>query len=101
MDLSKARWRKSSFSGDNGGNCVEVAELTGVAAGPPHPVRAAVVGDTAHRLGRVAGAAHKMDHDRLIAVRDSKDPEGPQLFFTPAEWDAFVAGVKADEFDLA
>lgn len=33
------------------------------------------------------------------AVRDSKDPKGPVLFFTPGEWAAFVAGVKAGEFD--
>jgi Domain of unknown function (DUF397) len=24
MDVTGARWRKSSYSGDNGGNCVEV-----------------------------------------------------------------------------
>jgi Domain of unknown function (DUF397) len=35
-----------------------------------------------------------------IQVRDSKDPHGPQLSFTPAEWDAFVAGAKDGEFDL-
>lgn len=29
MDLKHAQWRKSSYSGDNGGNCVEVAELPG------------------------------------------------------------------------
>lgn len=34
------------------------------------------------------------------AVRDSKDPEGPVLFFAPAEWNAFVGGAKAGEFDL-
>ncbi|GAA2646483.1 DUF397 domain-containing protein [Paractinoplanes durhamensis] len=33
------------------------------------------------------------------AVRDSRDPEGPILFFTPAEVHAFVAGVKDGEFD--
>ena len=38
--------------------------------------------------------------DGGMAVRDSKDPEGPILFFTPAEWDAFVGGVKDGEFDL-
>ena len=27
MDLSNATWRKSSYSGGNGGNCVEVAAL--------------------------------------------------------------------------
>ncbi|MBG0815573.1 DUF397 domain-containing protein [Planomonospora sp. ID82291] len=65
MDLSAAVWRKSSRSGSNGGQCVEVADnLPGV-----------------------------------VAVRDSKDPDGPKLLFTPAEWRAFVGGVKAGEFD--
>ena len=27
MDLSNATWRKSSYSGGNGGNCVEIAAL--------------------------------------------------------------------------
>lgn len=66
MDLSGARWRKSSYSGTNGGNCVEVA----------------------HNL---PGA---------VAVRDSKDPDGPKLAFGPDEWLAFTAGVKAGEFFL-
>jgi hypothetical protein len=29
-----------------------------------------------------------------VAVRDSKDSAGPALAFTPATWDAFLAGVK-------
>ncbi len=33
------------------------------------------------------------------AVRDSKDPAGPALVITAAEWAAFTAGVKAGEFD--
>jgi hypothetical protein len=33
------------------------------------------------------------------AVRHSKDPNGPALVFTSAEWQAFVTGVKAGEFD--
>jgi hypothetical protein len=36
-----------------------------------------------------------------VLLRDSKDPDGPVLRFTPDEWKAFVAGVKASEFDLA
>ncbi|MBO3744651.1 DUF397 domain-containing protein [Streptosporangiaceae bacterium NEAU-GS5] len=36
-----------------------------------------------------------------IAVRDSKDPNGPKLMFTAREWDAFLEGVKGGEFDLA
>jgi len=66
MDLSHADWRKSSYSGTNGGNCVEIARnLPGV-----------------------------------VAVRDSKDRQGPALVFTPDEWTAFLAGVRADQFHL-
>lgn len=36
----------------------------------------------------------------VVAVRDSKDPDGPVLVFTPGEWQAFAAGVKRGEFDL-
>lgn len=32
-------------------------------------------------------------------VRDSKNPTGPRLAFTAGEWDAFVKGVRAGEFD--
>ena len=54
-------WRKSSYSGNNGGDCVEV-------------------GDAAH----------------LIAVRDSKDPDGTRLAFGREAWAAFAAKAKAD-----
>jgi hypothetical protein len=33
------------------------------------------------------------------AVRDSKNPSGPALRFTVAEWATFTAGVKEGEFD--
>ena len=34
-----------------------------------------------------------------VAVRDSKDPQGPALVFAAAEWDAFVDGAKDGRFD--
>ncbi|MET8342484.1 DUF397 domain-containing protein [Streptomyces microflavus] len=34
------------------------------------------------------------------ALRDSKNPEGPKLFFTDSEWTAFIQGVQADEAGL-
>jgi hypothetical protein len=71
-DLSRAAWRKSSYSGQNG-NCVEIAVVPGSGQGS----------------------------DRVIAVRDSKNPRGSALFFTPAQWRAFAAGVKAGGFDLS
>ena len=49
-------WYKSSYSSQDGGDCIEVAPT-------PHTVH----------------------------VRDSKDPEGPILRFTPDAWSAFVA----------
>ena len=66
IDLDRAEWRKSSFSGGSGGNCVEVAtNLPG-----------------------------------MVAVRDSKDPAGPVLTLTPAQWRSFTAGVQLGQFDL-
>jgi hypothetical protein len=66
INLDGAVWHKSSRSGSNGGDCVEVADnLPGV-----------------------------------VAVRDSKNPAGPVLVFTPSEWRAFVDGAKDGEFDL-
>ncbi len=73
MDLTGASWRKSTNSGGNGGACVEVAVLPG----------------------------SKEGSDYVIALRDSKNPEGPALIFTPDEWTAFTAGVLDGEFDLA
>ncbi len=32
--------------------------------------------------------------DGTVGVRDSKNPTGPALAFTPADWDAFTAAVK-------
>ena len=65
--IDRAQWRKSTYSGSNGGGCVEIARnLPGI-----------------------------------VAVRDSKDREGPVLTFTPAERRAFIVGVRDGEFDLA
>ena len=34
-----------------------------------------------------------------VLVKDTKDPGGPQLRFDAREWRAFVAGIRAGEFD--
>jgi hypothetical protein len=60
VDLTDASWRKSSRSGQNGGNCVEVAGLPGV-----------------------------------IAVRDSKNPGGPNLTFSSQAWRTFTQSCKS------
>jgi hypothetical protein len=37
---------------------------------------------------------------RVIAVRDSKDPDGPKLFFTVDAWKNLLARIKAGELEL-
>ncbi|GAB6898371.1 DUF397 domain-containing protein [Kineosporia succinea] len=34
-----------------------------------------------------------------VLLRDTKDRSGAVLSFSPAEWQAFITGVKAAEFD--
>ena len=36
-----------------------------------------------------------------VGVRDSKNPTGPALVFTPTEWDAFTAGMREGELERA
>jgi hypothetical protein len=36
----------------------------------------------------------------LIAVRDSKDPDGPILSFGPQPWQDFIGSIRSGEFDL-
>ncbi|CBG69158.1 MULTISPECIES: DUF397 domain-containing protein [Streptomyces] len=38
--------------------------------------------------------------DGRVAVRQSTDPDGPALLFTPREMTSFLAGVKAGEADF-
>jgi Domain of unknown function (DUF397) len=37
---------------------------------------------------------------RTVAVRDSKDPDGPVLSVAPAGWRDFIADMKAGRHDL-
>ncbi|MGB6165904.1 MAG: DUF397 domain-containing protein [Pseudonocardiaceae bacterium] len=63
LDLSGARWHKSSHSSDVA-NCVELA-----VAGP------------------------------VIALRDSKNPAGGVLAFSPPAWRAFTAALRKGALD--
>lgn len=84
QDLSAARWRKSSYSGDTGGECVECAPL-GTAAWR----KSSYSGDTG---GDCVEVAPLTPH---IAVRDSKAPDLGALTLTPEAFVAFVLGVSA------
>jgi hypothetical protein len=47
-----------------------------------------------------SGAPHKAGEPKLYVMYDAAKPESGRLYFTEAEWDAFVLGVKDGEFDL-
>jgi len=78
LDLSRAAWRKSTYS-NNGGSCVEAATVW----------RKSTYNGNG---GDCAEVARGMPD--VVAVRDSKDPDGPKLAFTPDEWKAFTRIVK-------
>jgi hypothetical protein len=80
MDLTGVSWRKSSYSGSNGGACIEVAEVWRKSS------YSASNGGNCVEVARTLPAA--------IAVRDSKDPDGPRLIFTPQDWAAFTAAIR-------
>jgi hypothetical protein len=63
-----------------------------------------VIAQDLFRKSSFSGTANCVEVRRLpdgrIALRDSKDRTLPPHHFTPAEWTAFLAGVRAGEFDL-
>jgi hypothetical protein len=77
------RWRKSSRSSGSEGQCVEVAALWR---------KSSHSGGEGQECVEVAA----LPTGRMIGMRDSKDPGGPVLSFTPVEWSAFVRRVKHD-----
>ena len=70
------KWFKSSYSSEQGGACVEIA---------CDWRKSSYSGSDGGNCVEIAA------HPALVHVRDSKDPEGPALAFTPAEWAAFTA----------
>jgi len=61
-------------------------------------VRTGAVDVVAGEYVEIAFVPHT-DGVTYVAMRNSAHPEGPVLVFTPSEWDAFVEGAKAGEFD--
>ncbi|MFJ4597177.1 MULTISPECIES: DUF397 domain-containing protein [unclassified Kitasatospora] len=58
-----------------------------------------------HKSSYSAQASECVEAGRVVvggmAVRDSKDPDGPALVFPADAWAAFVTGVKASDFPTA
>jgi len=86
MEICGVTWHKSSYSASGGGNCVEVGVWRKASYSGAN-------GGGCVEVARIPASA--------VAVRDSKDPDGPRLVVAPEEWQAFVAAIKAGQFDLA
>jgi len=41
-----------------------------------------------------------LEYERVVAVRDSKDPDGPKLFVRPGAWTELLDRIKAGECEL-
>ncbi|MGY5126267.1 DUF397 domain-containing protein [Streptomyces nigrescens] len=87
IDLSTVTWRKSSYSNQDGGECIEVSDgLLTTATWRKSSYSNADGGNCIE----VAD-----DFPALVPVRDSKDPHRPALIFDAAAWASFVTAVKS------
>lgn len=87
IDLNGASWRKSTRSTDTG-NCVEVAALG-----------AAQWRKSTRSTGQGNCIEVATNLPALVAVRDSKNPDGPALVVPPSEWRAFLDHVQHGAFE--
>jgi hypothetical protein len=93
LDLSRAAWRKSTYS-NNGGECIEVASvgrMSGDHTGARLDVAPELVWQKSTHSNDGGDCVEVAGTGPAVAVRDSKNPGGPALAFTPAEWHAFTA----------
>jgi len=73
--VESAPWRKSSYSGNNGGNCVEIA--------------------TWRKSGNSGNCVEAGAADAgLVVVRDTANRDDAMLAFPPEAWDRFTARLK-------
>ena len=114
--ISPVGWRKSSYSGSNGGQCVEVAIAAETVqirdskyAGPPEG--RPIITVSSHRWvdvlefvlrGRAGDVGMGLSIELCSAGGATlKSHDGTELAFTAAEWDAFEKGIANDEFSAS
>ena len=73
-DAAALEWIKSSYSSNDGPECVEVAWFK-----------------SSHSTNDGADCVEVALTPATVLVRDSKDPEGPHLALTPDAWSSFLA----------
>lgn len=86
IDLSTITWRKSSYSNQDGGACIEVSD----------DLLTTATWRKSSYSNSDGGACLEVSDDfpALVPVRDSKHPHGPALLFHASTWSSFVTAVK-------
>lgn len=79
MDGTNADWRKSSYSGANGGTCVEVGTWR----------KSSYSGSGGGQCVEVGGTAPG------VLIRDTTNRAGTVLAIPAASWRALLAGIRA------
>ncbi|MFF2061508.1 DUF397 domain-containing protein [Streptomyces sp. NPDC058200] len=85
---TSARWRKSSYSGDTNGECVECAPVGNVTW-----QKSSYSGDTNGECIEVATCT------TAVAVRDSKNPDGPVFAVAPHAFTTFVTAAASGDLN--
>ncbi len=80
MGIGNVTWRKAGYSGDNGGGGVEVCMWR----------KSSYSGGNGGDCVEVASTGKS-----FVAVRDSKDLNGPRLAVTPPAWESFIHQVRS------
>ncbi|MEV6975582.1 DUF397 domain-containing protein [Kitasatospora sp. NPDC093806] len=91
MNDSNLTWQKSSYSDNDGGHCIEVAESV-------HGAPACAWHKSSYSGGNGGQCVETAESAVGRLVRDSKDPEGPVLSFRAPAWRSFLLAIRADEF---
>lgn len=69
------KWFKSSYSGSDGGECLEVAYAWR---------------KSSYSSEQGGACVEVAAHPAAVHVRDSKNPDGPMLTLAPAAWAPFI-----------
>jgi hypothetical protein len=95
MDMT---WRKSSYSGVNGGACVEIGVWRKSSYSTSNGGNCVEVGGwrkSSHSSSNGGNCVEAATLDSAVAVRDTKDDgAGPVLRFAPRAWAGFTATLK-------
>jgi Domain of unknown function (DUF397) len=86
-------WRKSSHSVNNLA-CVEVGWGKSTYSHPANNCVEVGYAKSSHSANNGACVEAGTGACGMVHVRDSKDPSGPVLSFTRAEWAQFLAGLR-------